>query len=531
MGQGQGLIYSFEADSIYEDGSMVQLLKDVGTSFLRWPGGTVTTYYHWDDLTGQGWMDTWNPAYDRVNDKDPKEYMDLDEYIALCRATGAEAMLGINMSSGMEWGREADALNEAVALVKYCMSQNFDVNYIYLDNETYHNGNSYNKDYGDDGGAWTADIYAEKIQVYADSICTYNPDVKLIANWSNKIQSGNAALKTLISKAGPFIDYVDIHWYWKFNEASWDLWIAKSPMEFENQWYDGSTLDEEIAAFNTLCKELGQPHVKLASLEWNIGPGPWKEDPDHTKFKTALMQSEMQLQMMKGGLELASIWAIHWPGTDDASDRFLVDPDEGHTPNPTAKVFELTKLALEGTVIESNTNQETVQSLLIQMEDGSLVFYLLNRSDVDQFSTIYVNNSEKISVSEAVSFVDPGELDEMSVSNFGAGFSMNLPSYSLSRITLDLSQGNISRNSNQFNKNLRVWPNPCDDKVYIALNSEENPNLYFYGADGRSVFFESYDFAGEKTLCIPTYGLPTGAYYLVLDGGPDDKRYAKLMIL
>ena len=37
MIQGQGLVYSEEADSIYNDGSMAQLYQDVGAGFLRWP--------------------------------------------------------------------------------------------------------------------------------------------------------------------------------------------------------------------------------------------------------------------------------------------------------------------------------------------------------------------------------------------------------------------------------------------------------------------------------------------------------------
>jgi hypothetical protein len=68
MIQGQGLIYSHEADHIYADGAMVQLYKEVGAGFLRYLGGTVTTMYHWNDLNGQGWSDSWNPNYNRDND-------------------------------------------------------------------------------------------------------------------------------------------------------------------------------------------------------------------------------------------------------------------------------------------------------------------------------------------------------------------------------------------------------------------------------------------------------------------------------
>ena len=183
MIQGHGLVYSEEADAIYADGSMAQLYKDVGASFLRWPGGTVATMYHWNDLTGVGWVDKWNPNYNTANNKDPSEYMDLDEYIALTNAAGTEPMLGINLSSGIEWDRQTEALQEAIDMIKYCQSKNFEVKYFYLDNETYHEGNGYNTDRDGDAEHWTPQIYAEQLNVYANEIRALVPAAKIIANW------------------------------------------------------------------------------------------------------------------------------------------------------------------------------------------------------------------------------------------------------------------------------------------------------------------------------------------------------------
>ena len=81
------------------------IIRDIGMGALRWPGGAVVTFYHWDDLNGLGWTDSWNPAYDSADNQPPSAFMDLDEYLNLIDETGAEIMLGVNMSSGIEWDR------------------------------------------------------------------------------------------------------------------------------------------------------------------------------------------------------------------------------------------------------------------------------------------------------------------------------------------------------------------------------------------------------------------------------------------
>ncbi|WP_439183401.1 carbohydrate binding domain-containing protein [Carboxylicivirga taeanensis] len=455
MIQGHGLVYSHEADSIYEDGRMAQLFKDVGTSFLRWPGGTVVTHYHWNDLNGNGWSDNWDPNYDTANNASPANYMDLDEYINLCNTSEVEPMLGINMSSGMEWNRQNDALNEAVSLIKYCQAKQFDVQYFYLDNETYHNGNLYNKDPDNDGESWSASNYAAQINIYADSIKKYIPDAKLIANWSNKIRTDNG-FATLMNIAGDNIDYIDIHWYWRWDEASWELWKSQTPIQFENQWYNGGTYVEEIEYFNNLTSQLNKPHIKIASLEWNLGPGPWQTDAHHTKFKTALMQSEMQMQMMQGGMEVASLWSTQWPGTVDSDDRFLVDPDGGYVPNPTATVFGLYKYALNGKLVESSCNDDNIMLSTVIRNNNSAIVFLLSKKDIDTNVEFTLSGYDILSVKQAVRFKDPGILQNISLWQNNSNYLAAIKANTLTMIEFEIDQLNLIENGD-FESGINKW--------------------------------------------------------------------------
>ena len=433
MIQGHGLSYSVEKDFIYSDGTMAQLYKDVGAGFLRWPGGTPTTMYHWNDLAA-GWVDNWNPNYPKSWDPAPEDYMDLNEYMTLSNAAGTEPMLGINMSSGMEWDREADGLNEAVALVKYCQANNFDVKCFYLDNEAYHDGNGYNKDLRGDGGHWTATTYAEKFNLYADSIRKYIPDAKLFANWKEHLRDNRSDYTTLINIAGDNIDYIDVHWYWKWGNSNWWAWKSKTPMENETQWYDGGSYVEETAYFNNLTSSLGHPTIKLASLEWNIAPGDHNTNPAHTPYMTALMQSEMQMQMMQAGIEYASMWTTQWMDSSTAEFQQLVNSDDDYKPSPTAAFFKLYKNALNGVLLESATIVDNLLVTSVLKDENKIFVYLLNKNDEPTALDFEINGYSFLSVEQALCFQDPGITQNISVQQEDTNYVIEVPEYSLTMI-------------------------------------------------------------------------------------------------
>ncbi len=424
MLHGAHLVYHLEADSIYADGRMANLFKDMSISFLRYPGGLVRLW-HWNDLTGWGYIDHWNGKYDRKDDLDPSTYMDLDEYMALCRAVGAEPVLGINMDSGWRYNRQEDGLNEAVDLLKYCNEMGYEVNYLFLDNENYMNG-------------WTVEEYAAQINYYVPAIKEQMPNAKLIANWTSQFRSKVHEYKALINIAGHNFDYIDLHWYWKWGVASWDEWLKKTPMEMETEWYDGGTFVEEITFFNQLMASLGAPHVKLACLEWNIPPGKHNEDPYHTPFKTALMQAEMQMQFMQGGLEIASLWTTQWPNDADFPWQLLVKSSNNYEPTPTVEFFRLYKHALGGKLVYSVAEDRRIMTAAVVQRNEKAFVYLLNKNDEDVAISLKLSGCEILGVNQMLSFKAPGVLDDVNTTENNGTLETVLPHYSLSMIELEL---------------------------------------------------------------------------------------------
>lgn len=431
---GFGTIYSFEKDDMWQNGQgmMPSMFKRFNTGILRYPGGALTNRYHWNNLNGQGWKDNWNPNYDIVNDLPESEYMDVDEYMTNVGAIGAEPMLGINMGSGMKYNRVQDGIDEAVALVQYCNDKGYNVKYWYLDNEPYHDGANYKM---------TVAEYAEQINLYVPAMKTVNPDIEIIINWSQKISVQPGQMINLIEAAGANIDIVEVHWYWQWGESTFDFWKNSSPMNSKTQWYNGGSYVDEIKAFKPLVNSLGYGHIKLASNEWNIGPSP-SESEAPSKFESALMISEMFSQYIDAGMHMACFWGAYWPlSTGNTVNRYLLDPTDSYSENPTVKVFEMFADAMGGEQVDCRSLISGVYDIAVVDEaKNQLIIYLINKKQSGEtLSTGLKVKGFDISTVSANSFVNNiisgGHLVETEIKiEDGERLIIELPRNSLTKI-------------------------------------------------------------------------------------------------
>lgn len=258
---GFNIVYAKNPDSLWRSGVLEKAIRDVRPGFLRYPGGTVNTYFHWEHPTGNGWEDLWDPQYDTARNRPPEEFMDIDEYMALVRRTGAEPLLGINVNSGFRWNRVEEGVQEALRLMKYCRDKGFKVKYWFMGNEPYmHDCN---------GGAVTPARYGEMINAFVPRMKEFDPDIKIIANWHATFRKHGRQYDELFAVAGRNIDIIDVHWYCMWGTASWNEWLAKTPCGV----FLGDSYASEIERFREIAARNGVPHVQLASLEWNVGPG------------------------------------------------------------------------------------------------------------------------------------------------------------------------------------------------------------------------------------------------------------------
>lgn len=177
------------------------LLRDAGVQMMRYPGGSYADIYHWKDHTAPG-------GYVAPG-------TDFDTFMAAVRRAGAQPMIIANYGTGTP--------AEAAEWVRYAnVTKGYGARYWTVGNENYGNGHY--------GSAWEADDhpdksatqYARLVVEYTDAMKAVDPSIKVGAvltmpgNWPDGITAGSDPgpwNQTVLSIAGPKIDFVDVHWY------------------------------------------------------------------------------------------------------------------------------------------------------------------------------------------------------------------------------------------------------------------------------------------------------------------------------
>lgn len=321
---GYNIVYAETPDKAWKNGAIENFTVSTKTAFIRYPGGTVVTYWHWKNPNGHGWDDSWDPTYDKT-DKPNSEFMDIDEYIDLVKRLKFKPLMGVNINSGYKYNRMEEGLKDALDLMDYCVDKGINVEYWYLGNEPYRNDCN--------GGPLSVEEYATLINTYGEAMRKKNPSIKLIVNWLSNFDQREKEYIQLLKLAGNNIDIFDIHCYWSYNTASWNEWLQKTPIGL----WTGQSYIDEITKFKEIVQENGFPNIQLATLEWNVGPGKQTEEKLNTA-QSAFIQSEMMMQFMQGGMEIATFWPLFWE-SGQSKERGIYNLDAEKL-NPNAKFLE-----------------------------------------------------------------------------------------------------------------------------------------------------------------------------------------------
>ncbi|GAF71166.1 unnamed protein product, partial [marine sediment metagenome] len=365
----------------------VEALKKAGVSCLRYPGGHVVSFWDWEFPYHETYANFWDPAYVRSLTPEKKaelkkqngNRMLLDDYFRICAEGDFEPIVGINMFQGYKFDRLKDSVAKAVRLVDYCKKRTPKVTYYYLDNEAGHQPKN--------GKHVPVKDYIDLIPAYSKAIKKVQPDAKLIVN-----TIGWKGVKEMIGESGKYFDVLDQHWYYyngqwgRFNVKSWRKETRHA--KFENR----------TSMFDALTKAGGNQHLKLALLEWNLGPATGVGNSDKgTALWLGLVQADMFMSFMERGVSMAACWPLTWSRPKDKKVGFrrdFIDPATGEA-SPSEHIFKWFSVAADGALLNcSSPSRSGLHATAVMHKDGkTILVYVLNKSEEPRSVSVKFRNT------------------------------------------------------------------------------------------------------------------------------------------
>jgi alpha-N-arabinofuranosidase len=243
---------------------VVELLRPLRLSVLRWPGGNFVSNYLWTD--GIGPRDARPARLDLAWGAVEPNRFGTDEFLQYCAELGASPYICLNMGTG--------DLSEALAWVEYCNSSArsywaerrrdnghdaaYGVPYWGLGNEVY----------GDwQVGQMSADEYVREATRWAKAIRRLDPAVKLVSCGLNGWDDWD---RVVIDAMVPLVDLHSLHIY----TGADDYWAnVLSPHQAQRAITHASSLISRAVYNQGLART-----PRLAYDEWNV----WYRTADGT---------------------------------------------------------------------------------------------------------------------------------------------------------------------------------------------------------------------------------------------------------
>ncbi|MEV6832345.1 cellulose binding domain-containing protein [Amycolatopsis sp. NPDC051102] len=414
-------------DSQLGTDQVADLYGAAGVRTMRYPGGSYGDIYHWKDNTAPG-------GYVAPN-------TDFDTFMGGVRRAGAQPIIIANYGTGTP--------EEAADWVRYAnVTKGYGVKYWEIGNELYGNGHY--------GANWEADNHADKspaayangVVAYADAMKAADPGVKIgavlttPANWPDGIVgSGDTATwnQTVLSIAGPHIDFVILHWYPSGSTAAEAL---TKPEQIDDMIYLARDQITRYAGPNS-----GRIGISMTETNTPVGmdtqPG-------------ALFAADTYSSLLENGVFTVDWWDTHNGGTKlstvagypDYGDSGLLSSAtcleggacEPALNTPFAPYYGLKMLSTFARpgdqYVRAGADDPLVGAHAVRRPDGDLAVLLLNK-DPDQARTVtldYAGYTPAAAAPQVFTFTNGAT--SISSATTGTSTSQTLPPYSLTTLVL-----------------------------------------------------------------------------------------------
>ncbi len=377
---------------------LLEAVKALRPTAIRWPGGCFASAYRWKDGIGPQHK---RRAYPRhIWDDLEVNAFGTDEFVRLCRTVGAEPIIVINIGTKAWNGPDANEdefLQDAMDWVEYCNGpanskwgsvraanghpEPYNVKFWEIDNETWHMG---------------PEAYAEAVKKFATALKKVDPNIKIIACGSGGY--GWGALRwnrIVIERCAEFIDYLSIHHY-------------ENPDRFEEGPYDYERFFRETAK---IIANSRNPNIKLFVSEWNAQSTDWRTGLYAGGLLNAFERCGDVVEIASPALFMRHWWSgAHPAGWREWDNAFINFDHKRWFPAPNYVVMKLWRDHFAPFLISMEGETKPLNAVATKSEDGKrLYFKAVNptKQHVEVDLTVEGINAVK---SASMQMIAPGDL-------------------------------------------------------------------------------------------------------------------------
>jgi hypothetical protein len=269
-------------------------LRQIRTSVIRYPGGSTSDQYHWQDNSitpGSGGAATVSDTFDHFMQR-------------VVIPVHAQAMITVNYGSNADGTGGGDP-NEAAAWVNYANNvKHYGIKYWEIGNEIY--GNGYY------GAHWETDLhtdhsptaYATNALQFIDAMKAKDRSIKVglvltaPGNWPDG-QGPQQWNQTVLSIAGKQADFAIVHWYPQNPGQESDSGLLNSP----------STIPGMVARLKAdIAQYAGHPMDIVVTETNSVSSNPGKQT---TSSVNGLFLIEDYLGWLREGVQNVDWWDLH----------------------------------------------------------------------------------------------------------------------------------------------------------------------------------------------------------------------------
>ncbi|MGB4137070.1 MAG: alpha-L-arabinofuranosidase C-terminal domain-containing protein [Microbacterium sp.] len=254
---------------------VLELIRELGVTAVRYPGGNFVSGYRWEDGVG--------PVADRParldlawKTREPNTF-GLHEFVRWCGKAGVEPIMALNLGTRgvdaaralLEYANGRPGTEWADLRVEHGAADPFGIRYWCLGNEM--------------DGPWqtgqkTAREYGRLARETAKAMKTIDPELRLIACGSSheRMATFGEWEREVLEETYPFVDYISLHAYYEPEPGDpWRLLEAGHSMDLFIQGV--------IATADSVKARLGESKPMLLAFdEWNIyDPARFAPQPDN----------------------------------------------------------------------------------------------------------------------------------------------------------------------------------------------------------------------------------------------------------